>query len=51
MEGWIFIWNIKTRRPVLKWKAHESSCMFVKVTDNDTLIRLLFIYKWIVVRN
>ncbi|KAI8882206.1 WD40 repeat-like protein [Backusella circina FSU 941] len=39
MEGWIFIWNIKTRRPVLKWKAHESSCMFVRVTDdNETLI-------------
>ncbi|KAI7906523.1 WD40-repeat-containing domain protein [Cokeromyces recurvatus] len=38
-DGWIIIWKMRTRRPLLKWKGHEASCL--KVTTNsmhDTLI-------------
>ncbi|KAL0084747.1 WD40-repeat-containing domain protein [Phycomyces blakesleeanus] len=30
-DGIIIVWKMKTRRPVLKWKAHEESCLCVKV--------------------
>ncbi|EIE87910.1 hypothetical protein RO3G_12621 [Rhizopus delemar RA 99-880] len=37
-EGWVVIWKLKTRRVVIKWKAHEDNCLTVKVINRDTLI-------------
>ncbi|CAO0795476.1 unnamed protein product [Mucor circinelloides] len=28
-DGWVVIWKMKTRRVVLKWKAHKDSCLKV----------------------
>ncbi|KAK4515886.1 Carboxylic acid transporter [Mucor velutinosus] len=28
-DGWIVIWKMKTRRVILKWKAHKDSCLKV----------------------
>lgn len=38
-DGWIIIWKMKTRRVILKWKAHEDSCMKVTTIEKHTLIR------------
>ncbi|KAI8994471.1 WD40-repeat-containing domain protein [Pilobolus umbonatus] len=35
-DGWIIIWRMRTKRPILKWKGHEDSCL--KVTVNNGLL-------------
>ncbi|KAI9031630.1 WD40-repeat-containing domain protein [Phycomyces nitens] len=30
-DGFVIVWKMKTRRPVLQWKAHEESCLCLKV--------------------
>ncbi|KAI8984325.1 WD40-repeat-containing domain protein [Mycotypha africana] len=35
-DGWIVIWKMQTKRPIKKWKAHQSSCLKVYSIDNDT---------------
>lgn len=37
-EGWVVIWRMRTRRPIVKWKAHKESCLKVTTVNNDTLI-------------
>lgn len=29
-EGWIVIWDLVTKRPVVTWKAHEGAVLEVK---------------------
>lgn len=38
-DGWIVIWQMRTRRPILKWKAHKDNCLKVTTLKNNTLIR------------
>lgn len=38
-DGWIVIWKMRTRRPILKWKAHKDNCLKVTTLKNNTLIR------------
>ncbi|KAI8388883.1 WD40-repeat-containing domain protein [Radiomyces spectabilis] len=37
-DGVIFVWKLRTRRPVLTWKAHEESCLSVNLIGNDKLL-------------
>ncbi|KAI9480951.1 MAG: WD40-repeat-containing domain protein [Benjaminiella poitrasii] len=39
-DGWIIIWKMRTRRPLVKWKGHEASCLKVTTihSTEDTLI-------------
>lgn len=42
-DGWVIIWKMRTRRPLLKQKAHENSCLKVTIQaltqEKYTLIR------------
>ena len=29
-DGWIVIWDVVTKRPIVVWKAHEASVLEVK---------------------
>ncbi|KAI7886878.1 WD40-repeat-containing domain protein [Mucor mucedo] len=37
-EGWIIIWKMKTRRPIMKWKAHKDNCIKAISINENTLI-------------
>ncbi|KAI9318942.1 WD40-repeat-containing domain protein [Dichotomocladium elegans] len=37
-DGMICIWKMRTRRPILEWKAHEKDCMAVQAYGDKRLI-------------
>ncbi|KAI9351872.1 WD40-repeat-containing domain protein [Pilaira anomala] len=48
-EGWIIIWSMRTKRPLLKWKGHKESCLKVTTIENNQVIsqgRDNMIYLW-----
>lgn len=38
-DGWVIIWSMRTKRPLLKWKAHKDNCLKVTTVKNNQLIR------------
>ncbi|ORX63068.1 WD40 repeat-like protein [Hesseltinella vesiculosa] len=38
IQGHVKIWSLRTRRPILQWKAHHESCLSVHAIGSDTLI-------------
>ncbi|KAG2235902.1 hypothetical protein INT48_008205 [Thamnidium elegans] len=37
-DGWVIIWSMRTKRPLLKWKAHKDNCLKVTTVKNNQLI-------------
>ncbi|ODV77652.1 uncharacterized protein CANTADRAFT_37400, partial [Suhomyces tanzawaensis NRRL Y-17324] len=37
-DGWVIWWNISIKRPILKWKAHQSKIISVKLLGHERVI-------------
>lgn len=37
-EGWVIMWKISSRRPVVVWKPHENAILGIKEWGEDRII-------------